>query len=270
VLSIFRDRAIAAQSGHDALDQRVHVVPVRAWIALALALVVLFGGALWLFGGNVAVMASGPGTVVNSPGNLLVAAPVSGILAPAQAEIGARVDANEVIAVIASGADQQEIAVRSAIAGTIVGLGPGPGAGVAVGEQIAIIAPNSERQVAYAFVPTAEAGELAAGPTAWLLPANLDPTEVGYIRGTVASVSPLPVPTSRIAYVLADPALAERVAAQGPVLEVLIALEADDDTPSGLAWTQSPGPSGPIVSGTPASASIVVAELPPYRAFFNG
>jgi hypothetical protein len=270
VTSVFRERAIAAQSGTNALDERIRVVPVRAWIALSLALVILVGGALWLFAGRIVVMASGPGVVVNAPGNLLVTSPIDGTLVRTDVAIGARIVAGDVLAVIVTGAGDAEVPVASAVSGVVVAVGPGPGANVAFGEELAVIAPDSDQQVAYAFVPAVDGAQIRPGMRAWMLPDDVDPTEVGYLRGEVAAVSPLPVPTSRIGYVLANRALADQVAAQGPVLEVLITLEADASTPTGLVWTQPPGLLRPIVSGTPGTASIAVAELPPYRAFYDG
>lgn len=268
--SIFRDRAIAAQSGYDALDRSVRVVPVRAWLALALALVVLGIGALWLFGGTVTVRADGPATIVNAPGNVTVVAPVDGIVVGEGVAVGGQVAAGDVVATITSGPGQAEIPVTAAVAGEVVGVGPGQGASVKAGEQLAVLAPNSDTQVAYAFLPTGEVAGVAPGAAAWVLPDNVDPTAVGYVRGRVASVSPLPVPTSRVAYLLADPGMAERVTSAGPVVEVVIALAADAGTPSGLDWTQYPGPATPVVSGTPATASIDRAQVAPYQAFFHG
>lgn len=267
--SIFRERAIAAQSGSDALSARSRVVPVRGWLALGLALLVLAGGALWLFAGTIVVIADGPGTIVNAPANAVVTAPVSGTLASMEVTVGSTVSKGQTIAVIAA-PDGTTKPVRSVIAGVVVTLGPGPGATVDVGELLAVVAPDSDSQVAYAFVPAADAKGLTPGAPGWLLPEGADQTEVGYIRGQVVAVSPLPVPVSRIAYVLTDQVMAEKIAAQGPVVEVLITLDADASTPTGLAWTQPPGALEPIVSGTPAQASLEVAEVPPYRAFFDG
>ncbi len=266
--TIFRDRAMAAKSGSEALDQQVRVVPIRGWVALGLALVILVGAGVWLFAGRIVVTTGGQGTITNAPGNLVVTAPVAGTLIGDDALIGTRVDADEIIAVIEA-VDGSEVLVLSTAAGVVVGVGPGPGARVAVDEQIAVIAPDSEAQVAFAFIPAEDAGELRAGQTSWLLPDYTDPTDVGYILGTVSSVSPLPVPVSRIAYVLGSQQDAEQVAAQGPVHEVTMVLQSDPSTPTGLAWTQPPGEPRPIVSGTPAVATIAVDELPPYRAFFD-
>ncbi len=267
--TMFRDRAMAAKSGSEALDQQIRVVPIRGWVALGLALVILAGAGVWLFAGRIVVMTGGPGTIANAPGNVVLTAPVAGTLVGDDVPIGARVEVGETLAVIESAVDGAEVPVRSNADGVVVGVGPGPGSRVALGEQIAVVASDSQAQVAFAFIPAADAGDVRAGQTAYLLPDYADPTEVGYIRGTVSTVSPLPVPVSRIAYVLGSQQDAEAAAAQGLVHEVTIALSADPSTPTGLVWTQPPGESRPIVSGTPAVASIVVDELPPYRAFFD-
>jgi cation diffusion facilitator CzcD-associated flavoprotein CzcO len=59
VASVFRDRAIAAQSSNDALDLRVRVVSLRAWLALGLAALVMLIGALWMTAGTVGVTVAG-------------------------------------------------------------------------------------------------------------------------------------------------------------------------------------------------------------------
>ena len=266
----FRHRAMAAQSGVESLHEPVRVVPVRSWLALGLAIVVLVGGGIWLFAGRVVIMTAGPGVIVNAPMNVTVTAPVDGMVLESSPATGTRVRAGDPIAVLGARADQSEVVLRSPVDGTVVGVGSGAGTSVLFGEEITIIAPDSTEQIGYAYVPAVDGGEVRPGLTAWMLPDNIDPTQDGYIRGSVATVSPLPATVSRIAYVLSNRALAEQVIAGGPVIEVMLLLEQDPGTPSGLAWTQSPGPAHPIVSGTPAAASIAVGELPPYRAFTTG
>lgn len=268
--SVFRDRAIAAQSSSEALDQRIRVVPLRAWVALGLAVLVLVTGAMWLFAGNVAVTVDGSGTVVNAPTNIAVSAPVDGTVVGDSLTIGVHLAKGQPLLAIESGTDRTRVPVVAPVDGTIVALGAGPGATVVVGDNLATMAPDSDEQVGYLYVPESSGNQLGAGMDVRLLPNNVDATLGGYVEGSVVSVSPLPVTRTRLDYVLADQPLADRLATQGPLLEVLVALDVDPSTPSGYVWTQPPGPSDRIVSGIPVTGSVIVAEVPPFQAFFAG
>lgn len=267
---VFRDRAIAAQSSSEALDQRVHVVPLRAWLALGLAVLVLATGAMWLFGGNVAVTVEGSGTIVNAPTNIAVSAPVDGTVVGDTLDIGTHLAKGDPMLFIESGTNRTRVPVTAPVDGTVVALGAGQGAAVMVGDNLATVAPDSDEQVGYLYVAESAGNQVSPGMVVRLLPNDVDATRNGYLKGTVATVSPLPVTRTRLDYVLADQPMADHLAASGPLLEVLVALDVDTTTPTGYVWTQPPGPDAPIVSGIPTAGSIIVAEVPPFRAFFSG
>ena len=268
--SVFRDRAIAAQSSNDALDLRVRVVSLRAWLALGLAALVMLIGALWMTAGTVGVTVAGSGTIVNAPTNVPITAGIDGTVVGGQLPIGTRVAKGDLVATIESGPEKLRLAVRSPVNGTVVGVGEGEGAAVSPDDYLATIAPDSRVQVAYLYVPDTAGGQMTPGMPVRLSPNSADSTVDGYLLGRVMTISPLPVPLSRMQYVLANEPLAASLANSGPVVEVLVALDVDPGSPSGYAWSQPPGPSAQPVSGIPTSGEVVVAEVAPYRAFFAG
>lgn len=268
--SVFRDRAIAAQSSNDALDERVRVVPLRAWLAVGLAVMVMLIGALWMTAGTVAVTVIGSGTIVNAPTNVPITAGIDGTVIGAQLPIGTRVAKGDVITTIESGPEKLHVTVKSPVVGTVVGVGEGVGATVSADDYLATIAPDSDHQVAYLYVPDIAGGQIRPEMEVRLSPNSVNATDDGYLLGHVMTISPLPVPLSRIQYVLANEPLAASLAESGPVLEVLVSLDVDPEAPSGYVWSQPPGPSDPPVSGIPTGGKVVVSQVAPYRAFFTG
>lgn len=267
--ALFRERALAGKGASDPVDEPVRVVHVPAWLALVLALVVLAAGSIWLFAGTIAVTATGSGAVMSAPTNVRVLANAYGTLSTAVPAPGTKVREGQTVAVIeVGGVDNPIWKVTSPINGVVVGVGPGVDATVGSGDYLGTIAPDGLEQVAYLYIAPGKGELVHPGMPARLYPDSSDTSADGFLMGTVATVSPLPVSVSHIAYQVGDPALAESLAANGPVVEVQVALE-PADTPSGWKWSRTPGPGGRLTSGVPTSGDVVLDEVPPYQAFFG-
>lgn len=268
---LFRERALAGQATTEAIDEPVRLVTVPTWAALGVAVFILVAGVVWLVGGSVAVTTAGPGVIVNEPTNARILAPADGTVTQA-AELGAVVRKGQAVVAVTTRDDGTagRIAVVTApFNGTVVGIGPGVGAGVVTGEYTLTLAPTSKLQLGYLYVPAREGELVRTGMTVRLAPESVDTSVTGLLLGQVATVSPLPVPVERIAYVVGDRSTAERIASEGDVVELTVLLQPDPSTPTQLAWTQPPGPTESLTSGVPTSGTVVLAEVAPYRAFLG-
>lgn len=128
--------------------------------------------------------------------------------------------------------------------------------------------------VAVTFAPPENGKEIQIGMPVNVAPAGVRSNEYGYIRGRVKEVSDAPATPAGMLRVLKNDTLVRQLSQNGAPFEVDIELERAN-TPSGFAWTSSPGPKRAIKSGTPADGDIVVKEsrllgviLPPLARFF--
>lgn len=94
-------------------------------------------------------------------------------------------------------------------------------------------------------------------------PATFPPSQHGYIKGEIVTVSPYPVSEEHVARWLDSPTLAEQYTSQGPVLAVRVRLIADATTPTGFAWTSGPGPDAVITAATPVTIHVLTATKHP-------
>ena len=260
----FRTRAVAAR-GEAEVAHRVRVVRPPAWFALALALLGLAGLLAWMLLGRVAITTRGVGVITNPPANAAVVVPVEGVLRQAPTQAGETATAGETLAVIATGTGEV-VEVASPVDGTVVGLGPGPGAAVHPGETLVMVAPTAATQIGYIYVPSSANDQVRPEMQVFLSPASTNSTADGVLLGTVSAVSPLPVSEARVRYITGNEELTASALSSGPVDEVQVAL-VPAPTPSGWQWTRPQGPGGPIVSGTPTDGVIIIEMVRPYAAF---
>jgi hypothetical protein len=269
--TLFRQRAIAGQSSADTLDAQVRIVRIPVWAALGVAVALLIAFAIWLSVGTVAISTKGYGVVNNAPTNALVNSPTSGTLTKAAPPVGTTVVAGEQVAeIFSAGETPATTRVLAPVSGTIVGIGVGEDITVDYGQYLMTIAPDTAVQVGYLFIP-ADQGELVrTGMSALLAPNSVDTNNNGLLECEVVDVSPLPVTESRIMYITADARYTAELLKAGPLVEVKVRPLVDPSTPTGWRWTRPPGPSTSLVSGIPTSGTVILAEVPPYRAFFGG
>lgn len=134
--------------------------------------------------------------------------------------------------------------------------GEGPGAGAADGALLAVL-----------FLDAADAKRVAPGAEILVAPDPVEKARFGSVVGTVLQVSARPVTPAQAEALLANDALAERLAGGGRAMLVVARLEPAADTPSGLRWTTSRGPPAPLTEGTTVTASVTVERRRPITWF---
>jgi HlyD family secretion protein len=129
------------------------------------------------------------------------------------------------------------------------------------GGQLAVVVPDRPL-VVEAFLPVAAAKEAKVGDQVWVAPTTAPASEFGFARGRIARIGEIPIPDVGIASVLENPARVSLVGELGPVIHVIVDL-LPANTPSGVSWTASRGPSEPVTLGTRAGVRVVTGQRAP-------
>lgn len=166
-----------------------------------------------------------------------------------------------------------ERAVRSPAAGRIVELKLNPGDVAADGAAVATLEPidaAGSDAIAILYLQSAVGKRVQPGMQAEISPTAFQPAQYGHILGDVVFVSSVPATAAGMRRVLRNEQLAQQLAGGTAPFEVRVRFRSDPATPSGLAWSSSDGPPGPVAAGALLDAKIVVARRPIADLVFPG
>jgi multidrug efflux pump subunit AcrA (membrane-fusion protein) len=256
----FRKQALDRLSSPEELDRLVRVARPGTWIALAGLLVVVASVLLWATLTTVTTTASGLGFVLPEGGLIEASAARPGIVQRIDAVPGRPVRAGDAIAEL-KGTDGRPFTVTTVAGGRVGEVVASPGDFIEEGDELALIVPD-RRNVVEAFLPTTQAKKARVGDEVWVSPGIAPASDFGFARGRVARISQIPITDAGIGSLLENPARVRLVSGLGPVIHVVVRLT-PADTPSGLSWTASEGPSEPITIGSRAKVSVVTGEQAP-------
>ncbi|HSG40500.1 MAG TPA: NHLP bacteriocin system secretion protein, partial [Thermoanaerobaculia bacterium] len=121
----------------------------------------------------------------------------------------------------------------------------------------------SEDLVAVLFVPATAGKRVQPGMTVRVSPSVVKREEYGSILGRVTWAAEYPSTSRGMIRLLGNEALVTKLMAEGPPIQVNVALDRDAATPSGFRWSSSTGPNVKISSGTLATGDVVVREEAP-------
>lgn len=105
--------------------------------------------------------------------------------------------------------------------------------------------------------------QIKPGMKVQLTPDTVKRERFGGIVGTVKSVSPYPITTSRAAAKLGNSDLAETLTGKAARVEVVVDLQSEPSNVSGYKWSSSKGPDSKLTPGTTASIRVTVEEQAP-------
>lgn len=153
--------------------------------------------------------------------------------------------------------------VLSPVAGRVLDHAVDMGSTVSVGTTITSIRPHGDDSGAVnarVYVPYGVGRRIRPGMTAWLTLPFAKPSRHGYIAGEVLDVSDY-VSGNSASIHLGSQELAEQMSKQlGPMLEVLVKIELDESTPTGLRWTSGRGYDQPVTFPSLCGVKIIVSE----------
>jgi multidrug efflux pump subunit AcrA (membrane-fusion protein) len=256
----FRKRALDRLSSPEDLDRLVRVSRPGTWIALGGLILVIAGVVLWATLTSITTTASGLGFLLPEGGLIEASTGRAGIVEQIDVRPGQRVRLGDRVASLRL-ADGGVVDVTAPEAGEIGEVLRSVGDFVPEGGEVAILVPPG-RLVVETFLPTASAKEAHVGDRVWVEPTSAAASKFGFARGRVARIGSIPIPEAGIDSLLENPARVSAVDALGPVIHVVVELQ-PANTPSGLSWTASGGPSEPVTLGTRAAVKVVTGEQKP-------
>ncbi len=151
--------------------------------------------------------------------------------------------------------------IRSPYAGRVIELTVDPGNMVTAGTRVISLEQLEAELRAVLFIPAAEGKRVARGMDVRLSPSTVKKEEAGYILGKVTFVSRFPATTEGMMRSLRNLDLARQLSAQGPPIEVHVALAPGER--GGYRWSSARASPPLITSGTLCAGSIVVETSSP-------
>lgn len=163
---------------------------------------------------------------------------------------------------------QEYMTIVSSYSGTITGMYIQKGQIVSQGSQVLKIKQNEEEtennsNVVLCYVPLANAKKIEPGMNVIATPSTVNEQEYGHMTGTVLYVGEYCTDSQEMMMKLGDELLVSSFQQQGPVIEVLIALDKDPTTESGYAWSNKKGNQVTLTENTMINLKIVVDESAP-------
>ncbi len=156
--------------------------------------------------------------------------------------------------------------VKSDYSGRVIEIDVEPGAIVNRGTPLVRIEPVGKHLrefEAVLFFPPADGEKIRLGMVAHVSPSTVKREKFGYMVGIVTEVSRFPTSSEAMMRILHNQNLVQALTSQGPPVEVRADLIPDPETPTGIKWTSSTGPSLHINSGTLCAGEVTILKQPP-------
>jgi HlyD family secretion protein len=153
--------------------------------------------------------------------------------------------------------------LKSPVAGRVVEMKKRAGDGVAAGEVIAVLEPESADMEPVVYVNSATGKQIKPGMEAEISPSTVKREEYGFMKGAVSYIGEYPVTPQAVQSVVANQALAQELLGNAAKLELRAAIAKDVKTISGYSWSSSGGPNFKIPSGTKVMVSVVTERRAP-------
>ncbi|MDD9868976.1 MAG: NHLP bacteriocin system secretion protein [Gammaproteobacteria bacterium] len=155
-------------------------------------------------------------------------------------------------------------AVKAPIKGRIIELKANPGSSLRPGLSVASIETLGETLEMIGYIPPQHSGKVKVGQEVLVSVGTDDDASGSRMLGEVRQVSEFPVSEQGIMVQLQNAALARSLIQAGAPYEVRIALDRDETSANGYAWTSKKGrQKKTVASGTFCSAKIVHDKVKP-------
>lgn len=138
---------------------------------------------------------------------------------------------------------------------------------VNAGDQLATLESGGQELRVRGYLPIGKGKRVETDMTAEISPTSVRSDIYGSARGTVQSVSRLPVSEGELRNLYGNDELVAEMTKDGAPIEVLVGLVADQATVSGFKWTSSEGPPAELTPGTTADVRVLTAERAPITLF---
>ncbi|WP_418960167.1 HlyD family efflux transporter periplasmic adaptor subunit [Streptomyces tritici] len=260
----FRQQALAKLQSGDEIDLPVRFARPQGWPVLLVTVLAMTAATVWAVTGTVSSTLTAPGLLTHGQGGYVLQSPVAGQVTEVLAKEGDRV---------AAGAPLLELrtprgtgTVRTLEAGRLTALAAGIGAVVTVGADVAAVerVEGAEDPLkAVLYLTAQDAANVPVGASVDLTVQSVPRQKYGVLRGRVESVARTAQSRQQLAAFLGGGQAAEQFLRQGRTLPVLVRLDRAPDSASGYAWSTAGGPPHRLVSMTPLTAVVRLAEQRP-------
>ena len=114
-----------------------------------------------------------------------------------------------------------------------------------------------------AVISAEDAGKLKEGMEVQVSPSTASRDSYGYIVGEIESISQYPVSQEDVEAILHNQQLTEMILPSGVGIQVVIQLERDSATESGLLWSSEKGGGAALKKGITGTAMIILKNQKP-------
>jgi len=266
--SLFREEAVDKMLSPDDLDRLMRVTDPKGWLALIGLVALLVPAVVWgVFGSIPNQVTANDGILMHLDALHEVASQTSGIVTEVSVGIGDAVQEGEAVVQVHTDAGDKANVV-SLFSGNVADISIETGMYLNRGQQIAVIEVAHKPLEAVFFVPAEQGKQLEPGMQVHVSPSTVKAEEYGYLQGTVASISQLPVSEGDMLRLLEDGSLVDALRTEKDQLQVNVELVSDPSTPSGFAWSSSKGPPIPLSHGTLCTAAFILGQEHPVDLIF--
>jgi multidrug efflux pump subunit AcrA (membrane-fusion protein) len=256
--SDFAERALGGTPNPlDNIDHVFRHTARRTWLGVIGLAVLLGAGVLWTAVAQQKVTVTASAVMAPRDGVYTAGEAQPGLVTSVTVDEGEEVEQGQVLAKVQV-AEGSIVNVMSPVAGRLLTVEVRPGDVAGGGSPMFRIAPPGEL-MAIAFYPAADVSRLEVGQRVDVAVNGVAPDRFGRAVGRVDFIGPTPISESRLRQITGDSSLLALGQRLGPLREVRITLQ-KADTPSGVAWDGSDGPTSAIPTGVLAVAEITVGE----------
>lgn len=268
--SPYRQAILDRLSSPERLDEAIHVIRPRWWMALAVTLLLVASALIWGFTGSIDMRTTTSGALVTPNSITEVLSPVDGYVVSTADEDSA-VSAGEVIARVRpedAAVGAPDVEVHAPTAGRLfeseARVGEFVRRGQAVSRVESAAAARGRGLMAITYVSPSQASSLHPGMAVRITPVTVASATYGFLKGAVRSVGTIPESDSGILAAVQDPKLAREAIAgsEGLPIEVKVSLDVAP-TPSGYGWSTGSGPPFALADGTVATLEITTGTRKP-------
>ncbi len=214
-----------ARAGVDRVDDMIVVTRARAWIGLAIVVLLVAGLVVWALFAQVRITETAKAVALRNGAFSAVTSPVDGTVTEIRAPVSTKVSKGSVVAVVTN-TDGTSTALVSPSDGVVLSIRLGVGSVVRTGDVVVRIEQDGPIRIRlFPSLPTAE--QIAVGDEA-LVQFDAFGATGPSVTGEVVSIDPVPMTRADVAASLGDAALADFVVSGGAVVDVEIRVDEDE------------------------------------------
>ncbi len=246
-------------SSPDELDRPLRLIKTPVAAATIGLLIIVAATAVWGAFGSISTSVEGSGGYTLGTPILQVQSTISGQVDDIMVKPGDQITEGQPLITIHPLADAASpVIIQASSSGTIRNIFVLEGEVVEPGTPTVSIVQTGTTPVAELAVPIEAAVAIEPGQPALVTPLGVASGSYGMLKGTVRSRSDLPMSQAAINSVLGS--IDEDPPGTGPWVLVVVDLERDPGTASGLAWTTPAGDSLAVTPGQSVTAQVVVDD----------